>query len=76
MTVRADRYTADVYGRLSLEQRAAIESAIPEGYRLHLTHGGRLYRARVLREDGELVDLAEAPRIELACERVLARVAA
>jgi|GEM_PF-6555965 len=75
MSIRTDWYTAPFWRAVPDERRAVVEAAVPEGCQLSLTHGGKLFRAVLLR-DGEVLDRAEAPRVERAVERVLSRLAA
>lgn len=72
MSLSMDRYTAD---RLPSEDRERIHALVPGGHHLTLTHGGREYTARLLRE-GEQVDFCRASTPRRAAEVVLARAAA
>lgn len=51
-----DRYTEARWPSVPLETREAIEARIPDGYDLHLTHGGKQFSAYLYRLwDGEQV---------------------
>lgn len=66
--IRTDTYTA---ARWSETERAAVERHIPEGHRMTVTHGGRLFHANLIRFDGEVVAREDGLRPEKAAERVL-----
>ena len=73
--IRFDRYSEATWHRaLTVEERARIRAAVPPGYRLHVSHGGKQYTASLIREDDmDMVGREVAPRLGLACELVLAR---
>jgi hypothetical protein len=72
MTIRMDTYTRARWHTVAPETRDLIEANLPEGWALHVTHGGKRYSAFLYDADGTLVaDNRQQARIGSACLGVL-----
>lgn len=65
--LRTDWYTRH---RLPPDWQASIVDAIPDGYRMTLTHGGRTYTARLWRDDRVVLEERHYD-MEVAAARVI-----
>ena len=49
--IRMDRYTEARWRAIPSEIREQVEARVPDGYDLHLTHGGKQFSAYLFRQD-------------------------
>lgn len=71
--VRTDLYTLPAWTAVPEVFRKSIIARIPEGAFLHLTHGGKSYRARVYVGTVCIAESLPCVHVETACWQALRR---